>query len=183
MSHQCRLVKKNREMLDACCQYGADVDVRERDGILAHKEQIKQLLDPAVREEEWFTVDEIDDEDFPSGRHVRTTRFQDVCVFLAHDKRGCAIHRASIEGGWDFRGIKPHICRLFPITFETDAIVLSDDYDDYSCAGTPGAKSVYEVSRSDLGEIFGLELVSALDKVERQVLTRIGVRYRQSVDA
>ena len=39
------------------------------------------------------------------------------CLFLSHDRRGCAIHRASLEQGWDFRGVKPTICRLFPLTY------------------------------------------------------------------
>jgi len=166
MAHRCRLVEPDREKLDACCQYGADTDLGERDRILARAGEIRALLVPAAREQPWFTDEVEDDLDFPSGRHVRTTTFGDGCVFLAHDRRGCAIHRASIEGGWDVRGTKPHVCRLFPLTYDDAAIVLSDDYRDYSCAYDPGAPTVYRNGRDTLADIFGADLVAALDAAE-----------------
>ena len=94
------------------------------------------------------------------------------CVFLSHDRRGCAIHRASLENGWDFRGTKPHVCRLFPLTYTTDAIMISDDYTDYSCASVPDAPTLYRGARDLLGEIFGAELVAKLDALEAQTLAR-----------
>jgi Fe-S-cluster containining protein len=170
MTHQCSLLKHdNRVKLDACCQYGVDADVSERDGILAHADQIRSLLRDEVAGKPWFKDEIKHDPDFPTGRYVRTNTHDDGCIFLAHDRRGCAIHRASIEGDWDFHGIKPHVCRLFPISYETDAIVLSDDYADYSCAYDASAPSVYRVGRADLGAIFGADLVTALDATEVHV--------------
>jgi Fe-S-cluster containining protein len=167
MSHRCALVKEGgREKLDACCQYGVDVDLAERDGILARAPEIAALLRPEAAERPWFTEEEKVDPDFPSGRHVRTHRFGDGCIFLAHDRRGCAIHRASIEGGWDYRGTKPHVCRLFPLSYDSDSIVLSDDYADYSCAQDTRAPTVYRVARAVLGDVFGESLVTALDRAE-----------------
>jgi len=172
MSHDCALLKHGGEKrLDACCQYGADTDVAERDKILSHASQILALLDEDAAAAPWFSQEEKVDADFPSGRHVRTMRHNGGCVFLSHSKRGCAIHRASIEGGWDFRGTKPHVCRLFPLTYENDAIVLSDDYEDYSCIQDPAAPSVYRVIRDTLADVFGEELVTALDRAERTVLS------------
>ena len=167
MSHGCALVHEHgRTKLDACCQYGADVDVGERDAILAHRDEIAALLEPAAAEREWFTGAERVDPDFPSGRHVRTARFGSGCLFLRHDGRGCAIHRAALAGGWDMRGVKPHVCRLFPVSYDSEAILLSDDYADYSCAYEPEAPTVYQVARDALGDIFGMELVRALDAAE-----------------
>lgn len=171
MTHQCLLRKESDTLkLDACCQYGADVDVGERDGILDHADQIKAILDDEVADLPWFTEKETEDKDFPSGKFVRTQTHGDGCLFLRHDKRGCAIHRASIEGGWDFDGIKPNICRLFPMSYDDEAIVMSDDYADYSCAFEANTPSVYQVGRPDLLAIFGTELVAALDLVEKIVL-------------
>ncbi len=171
MSHQCRLRKENDTLkLEACCQYGADVDIAERDAILSHADQIKSILDDEVAELPWFTDTETEDVDFPSGKFVRTRTHEGGCLFLKQDKRGCSIHRASLEGGWDFDGIKPNICRLFPMSYESDAIVMSDDYADYSCAFEAGAPSVYQVGRPDLLAIFGSELVAALDLVEKSIL-------------
>lgn len=173
MNHTCKLLTEHgRTKLDACCQYGVDADLGERDGILAHAAEIRAILRPEVRDLPWFNTEETVDPDFPSGRYVRTQTHGDGCLFLAHDLRGCAIHRASLEGGWDFHGIKPHVCRLFPLSYDQESIVLSDDYDDYSCSQDGAAPSVYRVGRSDLGAIFGAELVTALDRAEAAVLGR-----------
>jgi Fe-S-cluster containining protein len=179
MSHRCRMVAAgDRDKLDACCQYGVDCDLGERDGILAHEREIRALLRDELADAALFKPELTRDPDFPSGSFVRTATHGEGCIFLAHDRRGCAIHRASIEGGWDFRGIKPHVCRLFPISYESDAIVLSDDYADYSCAQVADAPSVYRVARADLGDIFGAELVAALDAAEAHVLVAHGPRLR-----
>ena len=45
MTHQCALVTEdNRVKLDACCQYGVDVDVSERDNILVREAEIRALV-------------------------------------------------------------------------------------------------------------------------------------------
>jgi Fe-S-cluster containining protein len=170
MSHSCRNRVPDSAQLDACCQYGADVDLAERDAIMTHAVELRALLRPAAAAAPWFTTDVHEDVDFPSGKHVRTALFEGACVFLQHEGRGCAIHRASIEGGWDFHGTKPNICRLFPLTYDHDSILLADDYVDYSCAFEPGAPSVYRVGRDTLRGIFGDELVAALDAAEQAVL-------------
>lgn len=170
MTHECRLVHHgDRIKLDACCQYGVDVDLAERDAILTRTGEIARLLVPAAAASPWFVGAEKVDPDFPSGRHVRTATFGDGCLFLAHDRRGCAIHRAAIEGGWDMRGTKPHVCRLFPLSYDSDSIVLSDDYADYSCARDSSAPTVYRVGRDALGDIFGAELVAAMDAAEKSI--------------
>ncbi len=171
LSHSCRLVnERHRLKLDACCQYGVDVDVSERDAILERAPDIAALLRKEVTGERWFGHDVSEDPDFPSGRFVRTATFGGGCIFLAHDKRGCAIHRASVEKGWDYNGVKPHVCRLFPLSYEEGAIVISDDYTDYSCSRDPTAPTLYRVARAALEAIFGTALVVALDSAESRVL-------------
>lgn len=170
MSHSCRLMRDRQQVkLDACCQYGVDVDVAERDAIRSRAGEIGALLSDAVARVPWFGDAEAQDVDFPSGRYVRTTTHQGGCIFLAHDGRGCAIHRASIEGGWDYRGVKPNVCRLFPLSYSGESILLSDDYPDYSCARDPSAPTVYRVGRDALGSIFGWSLVTALDAAEARL--------------
>lgn len=171
MRHNCRIEREHgRAMLDACCRYGADVDVGERDAILACAADIAAILEPRAARSAWFEGPEIEDPDFPSGRYLRTATMGDGCIFLAHDRRGCAIHRASLERGWSMAGVKPHVCRLFPLSYESDAIVLSDDYADYSCAYEAGAPSVFRATRAALEGVFGAELVVALDAAEAAVL-------------
>jgi hypothetical protein len=177
MTHRCAVVADEAkaplprpiQRLDACCQYGCDVDLAERAAILDREAGIRALLRPAAAAAPWFDDEIEEDADYPSGKVVRTTVLDGGCIFLAHDARGCAIHRAALEQGWDFRGVKPAICRLFPISYESDAIVLADEYDEYSCAHADGP-SLYRLSRDTLGDIFGSDLVTALDAAEAQVL-------------
>lgn len=173
MTHECKMHATGATKLEACCQYGADVDLGERDNIRAHAADIRPILRADARDLPWFDESNPEhDADMPSGTMVRTAKLDGGCIFLAHDRRGCAIHRASIEQGWDFRGTKPMVCRLFPLTFETGAIVVSDDYEDYSCAYDAAAPTLYEVARDALGNIFGAELVRAMDAAAARIKAR-----------
>src|SRR4051812_29332355 len=162
MTHRCTMVDSHSEKLDACCQYGCDVDLRERVAIEARSEQIRGLLRAEVKDARWFDPEQTMDPDYPSGTVVRTEVHDGGCIFLAHDRRGCAIHRAALEGGWDFRGVKPAICRLFPLSYERDEIMIAEEYPEYSCAHVEGP-SLYRITRDTLGELFGVPLVVALD--------------------
>ncbi|HEY4060165.1 MAG TPA: DUF3109 family protein [Kofleriaceae bacterium] len=174
MTHDCKMVDREPHLgkLDACCQYGCDVDLAERDAILARAEQIRPLLNADVKNVPWFGSEVEYDKDYPSGAVVRTEVHNDGCLFLSHEKRGCAIHRASIEQGWDFHGVKPAICRLFPLSYEEDAIVIADEFPEYSCAHVDGP-SLYRISRDAIAAIFGEDLIVALDAVEAQVLAAL----------
>jgi Fe-S-cluster containining protein len=171
MTHSCTIHETSTVKLDACCQYGCDVDLTERDAILARADAIRPVLSAEVRDLPWFDESNPElDPDTPSGTVVRTAVHNEGCLFLSHDKRGCAIHRASIEQGWDFRGTKPTICRLFPLTYGEGAIFVSDDYPDYSCAYEPTAPTLYRVARDAIGDIFGEDLVRAMDAAEAKIL-------------
>jgi len=172
MTHDCTMVETHAQKLDACCQYGCDVDLRERDAILARAEQIRPLLRAEVANQPWFETDVEQDPDYPSGAVVRTEVWNDGCLFLAHDRRGCAIHRASLEQGWDFRGVKPAICRLFPISYEEDTICIADEATEYSCAHVDGP-TLYRITRDALADVFGEDLVIALDAAEAKVLAAL----------
>jgi Fe-S-cluster containining protein len=186
MVHQCTLVQDEHGAaitpphgkLDACCQYGCDVDLRERAAIQARAGDIRALLRKDVADARWFEEDVWDDADYPSGQVVRTEVVGGGCVFLAHDRRGCAIHRASLERGWDFRGVKPAICRLFPLSYERDAILIAEEYPEYSCAHVEGP-TLYRITRDTLGELFGDDLVTALDAAEARVLAAVPLEPRR----
>jgi hypothetical protein len=51
-------------------------------------------------------------------------------------------------------------------------IVVSDDYVDYSCAYQPDAPTLYQVARDALADLFGPELVRAMDAAEAKVNAR-----------
>jgi Fe-S-cluster containining protein len=172
-AHRCSIKETGASMLEACCQYGCDVDLDERDAILRRADGIRSVLRPEVANAPWFDESEPEhDPDVPSGIVVRTQVFGDGCIFLAHDRRGCAIHRAALEQNWDFRGTKPSICRLFPLSYFDDTICVSDDYADYSCAYEPNAPTLYRVARETLADVFGEDLVRAMDAAEARVRAR-----------
>jgi Fe-S-cluster containining protein len=170
MTHTCAIRATHTVKLDACCQYGCDVDLFERDEILKRADLIRPILKAEVQNVPWFDESHPEqDPDVPSGTVVRTAVHNDGCLFLSHDNRGCGIHRASLEQGWDFRGVKPTICRLFPLTYGEGLIGVCEDYHDYSCAYDDSAPTLYQVARDALGDIFGSELVVALDAIEARL--------------
>jgi Fe-S-cluster containining protein len=169
MTHRCTLVDTHQEKLDACCQYGCDVDLGERAQILARTGEIRALLRDDAKHARWFDDAEEVDPDYPSGSVVRTEVLGGGCIFLAHDRRGCAIHRAALEGGWSLHGVKPAICRLFPLSYESDTIVVADEYPEYSCAHVDGP-TLYRITRDALADVFGEPLVVAMDAAETRAL-------------
>jgi Fe-S-cluster containining protein len=173
MTHSCAIHETGTVRLDACCQYGCDVDLFEKDAILANADKIRPVLAPEVQHLPWFDESEPEhDPDVPSGTVVRTAVHSKGCLFLSHDKRGCGIHRASLEQGWDFHGIKPSICRLFPLSYGEGMILVSDDYQDYSCAYHADSPTLYRVARDTIGALFGADLVAAMDAAEAKVNAR-----------
>ena len=66
MSHGCTMVADEgaplphpRPLLEACCQYGADTDLTERDAILGHADQLRALLTPAAAAAPWLPPGEM----------------------------------------------------------------------------------------------------------------------------
>lgn len=182
MTHHCSMVETRSAKLDACCQYGCDTDVGERDAILAHADDIRPLLRQELREARWFDPEELADDDYPSGRVVRTEVVGQGCVFLAHDRRGCGIHRAALERGWSIRGVKPAVCRLYPLSYDGNTIVIAEEYPEYSCAHVEGP-SLYRLTRDTLADLFGADLIQALDAAELRVLDRDRVLSAQPESA
>jgi hypothetical protein len=179
MVHACRCRDEGDRLLpDACCQHGADVDLFEKAAILARAVEIAPLLAPAFRDPaRWFDEsDPYHDDEYPSGICVRTGLAgpgdSSGCVFLQHDGRGCALHRAALERGFAPDEVKPAVCRLYPLAFGEGLIGLSDDFARYSCAGDPSGPTVYRLMRGTLAGMFGLPLVRRLDGIERRLLGR-----------
>ena len=178
IDHRCRCREEgNRVLADACCRYGVDLGLTERRAIEARADEIAAVLDPAWRTPAlWFdTSDPEEDPDFPAGVVIRTA-VQGIaedsgCVFLAHDARGCALHRAAIAGGFDPAEIKPAVCRLYPLTFGEGTLQRSEDFVLYSCAEAPTGPSIYRLLRSTIADVFGPELVSQLDHAETRCAT------------
>lgn len=169
MTHKCTTMATGVQRNDVCCQYGCDVDLDEKARIEARAGAVRARLSPAVQDLPWFEPELYPDADYPSGAVVRSATYDGLCIFLQHDQRGCALHRTALEEGWALGDIKPAICRLFPLSWMTDAIVVADEYMEYSCAHVEGP-TLYRISRDAIGELFGAELVTAMDAVEAQAI-------------
>jgi hypothetical protein len=61
---------------------------------------------------------------------------------------------------------------LFPLSYGDGAIVVSDDYPDYSCAYEPTAPTLYRVARDTIAALFGQPLVVAMDAAEAKLHAR-----------
>ena len=83
MSYGCTIVATKKQKNDACCQYGCDVDLLERDAILAKADIIRPVLSPEVQNLPWFDESKPErDPDTPSGTVVRTAVHNEGCLFL-----------------------------------------------------------------------------------------------------
>ncbi len=148
---------------DACCNHGVDLDLGERDRILAEAESLKPLVPFPV--EQWFEPEEWDDPEFESGRHTRTASIDGACVFKARGGRGCVLHRWALENGRDYHTIKPRFSSLFPVTHDQGVLLPADDVaDDLICAGK--GETLYRAARAELLHYFGPALVESLDALE-----------------
>lgn len=181
MTHACRCRDEgDRKLNDACCQHGCDVDLYEKAAILARRAEVASVLDERFKDPStWFDESdpEHDDQAYPSGTAVRSGRAgpgeADGCVFLQHDSRGCALHRAALTHGFAPEEIKPAVCRLYPMAIDGDyGLGLSEDFPRYSCASYAGGPTVYRLMRGTLGDMFGKTLVRRLDQIERTLLGR-----------
>jgi Fe-S-cluster containining protein len=181
MTHACRCRDEgDRQLDDACCQHGCDVDLYEKAAILARQAEIAPVLHARFKDPStWFDESdpEHDEQAYPSGTAVRSGRAgpgeADGCVFLQHDGRGCALHRAALEHGFAPEEIKPAVCRLYPLAIDGDyGLGLADDFARYSCASYPGGPTVYRLMRGTLADLFGKSLVRRLDQIERSYLGR-----------
>jgi hypothetical protein len=178
--HECRCRDENdRRRTDACCQYGADVLIPEKNAILRRASEIASVLKPERRDPGlWF--DERDpevDPGAPGGIVLRTATSNpddetSGCVFLEHTgERGCGLHRAALIKGFDPAEVKPSACRLYPLSWNDRWLGLSPDFNSYSCAHD-GGPTVYRLVRPVIGEIFDLNLVQELDRLESHVIRR-----------
>ncbi len=178
MTHRCRCVTEDdRARNDACCQHGADVLVPEKMAILRRASEVASVMrEGRGTATGWF--DERDperDPDAPEGIILRTATSDleddtSGCVFLEHTgERGCGLHRAALVHGFNPAEIKPRVCRLYPLSWDKNALGLSPDFDRYSCANDAGP-SLYRLMRPAIIEVFDVDLVRELDRLEARVL-------------
>jgi Fe-S-cluster containining protein len=148
--------------MDSCCQYGCDVNLDERDRILALAGELQPFVAPP--KERWFSTEVKADPDYPSGHYVRSQVEGGACVFLSQQGRGCGLHRFALATGRDYHRVKPLVCWLFPLTWDLGLLRPSYDMtDDLACKGE--GPIIYDLAREELQVVFGAGLVEELDRL------------------
>lgn len=167
---------------DACCQYGADVEIPLVAELDRHREELEAYM--GVPRAGWFREDPDDfgvlpEPEYPGGEYTRTQVVElpagrsphtdEACVFLDPAERGCRLHRFALERGIPVHRIKPMVCVLFPLSFASGELTPAYEFDevdgDLVCRG-PGA-TIYRSTRSEVEYYFGPNLVAELDRLER----------------
>jgi Fe-S-cluster containining protein len=151
---------------DACCNYGADVDVGERDRILENATSLARYVSAPA--EEWFTTTVNEDPDYASGKFVRTRVQDGACVFKNPAGRGCQLHAWALAERVDYHQIKPTVCWLFPVIWDRGVLRPSSDVrDGLVCAGQ--GVTLYRAARGELQVLFGASLIEELDALEARL--------------
>lgn len=106
----------------ACCVNGIWVDLWHAQRILQNALTIQPFLAPEYQNpDEWFTTDELESDDFPSGLGISTAvgprpgdPARQGCVFLRPDHT-CGLQVASVSMGFGYPGLKPVDCAMYPL--------------------------------------------------------------------
>ncbi len=144
-----------------CCKHGVYLDPGERDRIMAHADLVEKHLDRTQTKDrdKWFSDEEEEDVDFPSGICVSTEVFNDKCVFL--DRKGrCTLQVTEMEEGLPRFSLKPFYCVLFPIV-KVDGVYQYDDFCfgvSACCTASPESEDkMVEVCSTELGHALGFD--------------------------
>src|SRR5215207_10520477 len=154
---------------DACCSYGADIDIQSVEKIQQHQEEILPFIRPS--DIEWFDAETTYYEEYAGNQYTRINTQGPRCVFISKDQRGCGLHRYAISKQMDYHEIKPLVCILFPLSFSEGVLSPAPELDDSSliCAGS--GYSAYQSVQNELEYYFGREFVEELDGIEKAVLS------------
>ncbi|MDY6917039.1 MAG: DUF3109 family protein [Chloroflexota bacterium] len=151
-----------------CCNYGCPVERGERDRILAHVGHLEPVVGCPVGD--WFEERVEDDPDYPTGQRENTRVYGGKCVFFDHVLGGCHLHRLATEMGLDVHWLKPMVCCLFPLTWESGRLVVSEFLDELPCRGQ--GMSVFDAQKEELRYYFGDAFVAYLERVADQAVSR-----------
>jgi hypothetical protein len=160
-----------------CCEGGVNIDLGERDVILAHQDQIAARMDETQTRDVsvWFEKEIQEDPDYPSGHCIGTEVFGDKCVFL--DKLGrCAIQLAAVAEGLDRWAWKPMYCVLYPIEISEGLVSFNSMLQgEQQCCSVRKEFQVplFMACRAEIVHLIGEEGFAALEKHYRNRETQL----------
>jgi Fe-S-cluster containining protein len=154
---------------DSCCQYGADIDLENIGRLDGYQEALVAYT--AVTRDRWFEGELTEDEDYPGGQVERIRPENGRCVFLNRHDRGCKIHSFCLEQHIDYHLLKPIICSLFPLSFESGVLCPAYEVEDGELACLGSGPSLYQGGRSELLAYFGSDFIAELDELEKNYIS------------
>ena len=153
-----------------CCRGGVYVDLEHRDRILREAPLVIRHMEAAQEHDpsRWFESEEIEDEDFPSGKCVGTQVVGQGCVFLDSERR-CVLQLAesSSPGG----GLKPFYCRAFPVVISDATLTLDTEWcpEETQCCGPDpnGTRTALDVLAYEFEHVVGKAGLEELQQLAR----------------
>ncbi len=151
-----------------CCRGGVYVDLQHRDRVLREAPLVIQHMQPTQEHDpaRWFETEEIEDEDFPSGKCVGTQVVGHGCVFLDSEKR-CVLQIAEAASP----GLKPFYCRAFPVVISDATLTLDADWcpEETQCCGPDpnGTQTALDMLAYEFEHVVGKSCVAELRQIER----------------
>jgi len=150
---------------DSCCSYGCPVDILEVERILLLRESIEKRT--GIASSGWFFPEPDVRPEFPSGKVLRTRVYNNKCVFHNNQARGCHLHSLALETGRDPHLLKPMVCFLFPLTWDTSYLYVSEFLDELPCKnwGFP----VYESQKDEIKTYLGTAFVNQMEGLQLEI--------------
>ena len=146
---------------DLCCAYGADVDKEAYELIEEHREKIERISD--TRFEDFFEPAWSGEKDFLGGNSIRSkVGSAGCCIFRLLGQKGCVLFKLAAEEHLS-RRIIPSICRLFPLTWNNEAL---EYYEKENIPVTCNClelrnrteRSVFETQQEAIDDIFEISI-------------------------
>lgn len=154
-----------------CCSYGCPVEPDEMGRILAYAGRLEPAVGRPVGE--WFEEKAEGAPDLLAGQRHDTRVYNGKCVFFDCVLGGCHLHRLAVEMQLDVHWLKPMVCCLFPLTWESTRLVVSEFLDELPCRDH--GVSVFDAQKEDLGYFFGDDFVARLERAGWQEISEKGV--------
>ncbi len=161
---------------DACCQYGADVDLASYALIKQHASSIGEIVHSSF--DAWFESSPVAlSSDFLGGGSVRSRVGNDgYCVFHIPDGKGCALYQLAFSG--IDKEIVPSICRLYPLSWDDGVLRAATHLESTcNCVADPGTlnsdefgprRSILETQIEDVKAIFQFDKLYTIVEPRRK---------------
>jgi Fe-S-cluster containining protein len=151
---------------DACCSYGAEIDIKNVQRLLAIADQLESYV--GQQRTLWFMDQGVDDPETPGGRYTRTRVVEGACVFLSRQGRGCLLHAFCLTAGHNVHTLKPIVCSLFPVTFDNGLLRPAYEVQENSLVCLNTGRTLYHGARASLHYYFGEACIRELDAIALQ---------------